>query len=189
MFRRTTARLIIGAMAVTGMLGAALVAPAQAAVPSKSQWVADTYQAMKGSRSYTYHRVQQGGHKLAINFDIDNTSLASHYDYGAAVAVTLRFAKHARAHGVKLLFNTGRLRGDGRMSKAAAQLRSAGFVVTEVCGRNDGEGLIHGKQRCRRHFVDEGYTIIANVGNRSTDFAGGNYERAFRLPNYGNQLA
>ena len=62
-------------------------------------------------------------------------------------------------------------------------------MVTEVCGRAHGEGLVHGKQRCRRHFVDEGYTIIANVGNRSTDFTGGNYERAFRLPNYGNQLS
>ena len=30
--------------------------------------------------------------------------------------------------------------------------------------------------------------IIANVGNRCTDFVGGDYERAYRLPNYGNRL-
>ena len=44
------------------------------------------------------------------------------------------------------------------------------------------------KQRCRQEFVAKGYTIIANVGNRSTDFVGKNYERAFKLPNYGNRL-
>ncbi len=132
----------------------------------------------------------RGGHKLAINFDIDNTSLASHYDSGAPVAVTLRYAKHARAHGVNLLFNTGRERGDGRMtqgSRPAAQGRLRGQARSAAAPPVRASS--HGKQRCRRHFVNEGYTIIANVGNRSTDFTGGNYERAFRLPNYGNQLS
>jgi hypothetical protein len=36
--------------------------------------------------------------------------------------------------------------------------------------------------------VADGYTVVANVGNRATDFEGGDYERAFSLPNYGNQL-
>jgi hypothetical protein len=186
--RRTTA-LLIGVLAAAGLLVAVLVAPAEAALPSKSQWVSDTYKAMDGSRVYTNQRVARGGSKLAINFDIDNTSLASHYDPGAPVAVTLRYAKHARSRGVTLLFNTGRERGGGRMTKAASELRKAGYTVKEVCGRAAGEGLSHSKQRCRQHFVDEGYTIIANVGNRSTDFTGGNYGRAFRLPNYGNQLS
>ena len=30
--------------------------------------------------------------------------------------------------------------------------------------------------------------VLANVGNRSPDFVGKNYERAFKLPNYGNRL-
>lgn len=186
---RPTIGLLLSCLLVLTGLGVNVNSPAAAALPSKSHWVSDTYQAMKGSRLYTKHRVAQGGKKLAINFDIDNTSLASHYDYGAPVAVTLRYAKHARSLGVTLLFNTGRQRGDGRLVKAARELRKAGYAVKEICGRNSGEGLIHSKQRCRRHFVAEGYTIIANVGNRSTDFAGGNYSRAFRLPNYNNQLA
>ena len=33
-----------------------------------------------------------------------------------------------------------------------------------------------------------GFTIIANIGNRTTDFYGNNYEKAYRLPNYGNRL-
>jgi hypothetical protein len=186
--RRLTATLLSGALALAGLL-AVTMPPAEAALPSQSQWVHDTWVAMNGSRVYVDNRVAHGGQQLAVNFDIDNTSLASHYDPGAPVPVTLRFARYADAHGVTLLFNTGRETGGGRMLKAAAELRKAGYVVEEVCGRKSGEGLTHSKQRCRSHFVAEGYTIIANVGNRSTDFVGGNYERAYRLPNYDNQLA
>ena len=186
MLRRLAVAAVTAAVLTTGLT----VAPAEAALPSKARWVSDTYAAMNGSRSYTARRVLQGGHKLAINLDIDNTSLASHYDYGHAVAATLRYAQHATDRGVVLLFNTGRTVGQGRLSRAAISLHAAGYKVTEICGRtSNSEGLAHSKQRCRQHFVDEGYTLIANVGNRSTDFVGGNYERAFRLPNYGNQLA
>ena len=97
-----------------------------------------------------------------------------------------RFARYARSQGVTLLFNTGRERG--HLAGVARSLRRVGYDVREICGRKPGETLSHSKQRCRAHFVAEGYTLIANVGNRSTDFTGGNYERAFRLPNYGNVL-
>lgn len=194
--RPTPARLratVCVAPAMLLLLLAALVhpAPAQAAsLPSKSQWVADTYDAMQGSRAYVGRRADQGGSRLAVNLDIDNTSLASHYDYGAPVAVTLRFARYARDHGVKLLFNTGRIRGDGRLAKAKDLLRAAGYRVTEICGRTSThETLTHSKQRCRRHFVAEGWTLVANVGNRQSDFTGGSYEKAFRLPSYGGRLA
>jgi predicted secreted acid phosphatase len=181
---------LLSCLLVLAGLGVNANSPAAAALPSKSKWVSDTYKAMEGSRAYTEKRVaNRGNRKLAVNLDIDNTSLASHYDYGKAVAVTLRFAKHAKAHGVAVLYNTGRERGDGRLLKAYDLLKKAGFPVTQMCGRKHGEGLTHGKQRCRRHFVDEGYTLISNVGNRSTDFTGTNYSRAFRLPNYHNQLA
>ena len=161
--------------------------PAQAAEPpSQRQWLADTRQAMDGSRSYVGHRVARGGHRLAVNLDIDNTALATYYAKGTAVPVVLRFARYARSQGVTLLFNTGRERG--HLAGVARSLRRVGYEVREICGRTRGESLSHSKQRCRRHFVAEGYTIIANVGNRSTDFVGGNYERAYRLPSYGGAL-
>lgn len=181
----------VPAVLVLLLTGLAVPAPAQAEpLPSKSQWVADTYDAMQGSRAYVGRRADQGGSRLAVNLDIDNTSLASHYDYGAPVAVTLRFARYARDHGVKLLFNTGRIRGDGRLKKAKDLLRAAGYRVTEICGRTSThETLTHSKQRCRRHFASEGWTLVANVGNRQSDFTGGGYEKAFRLPSYGGRLA
>lgn len=163
---------------------------AEVAVPTKSQWLADVNRAMAGSRVYVGKRVSQTDSKLAVNLDIDNTALASHYDYGHPVAVVLRFARYAAGHQVAVLFNTGRIRGGGRLAKAEHALREAGYPVTEICGRSgSSESLSHSKQRCRRHFVSQGYRIIANVGNRGTDFTGRDYERAFRLPNYHDQLA
>jgi hypothetical protein len=178
------------------LLGAALLAPlagtapASAAVPGKSAWLADVAKAMDGSQRYVDRRASGGQKRLAVNLDIDNTSLASHYDHGAAVRTVLRFARNAQADHVAVLFNTGRVVGDGRIRAARRELVKAGYVVTGICGRSGaGESLSHSKQRCRRSFVDKGWTIIANVGNRSTDFAGSNYERAYRLPNYAKQLA
>ncbi len=176
-------------LSTVALLAAGAAAPAQAqTVPSKSQWLADVRTAMRGSDAYLDRRLARGGSRLAINLDIDNTSLATYYDRGAAVPRVLRFAQHAEAGAVSLLFNTGRLRGDGRLRRIAHQLSKAGYRVTEVCGRRPGERLAHSKQRCRRHFIREGYRIVANVGNRRTDFVGTGYDRAFRLPNYHNKL-
>jgi hypothetical protein len=175
-------------LTVVGLVPVA-ASPAEAALPPQSRWTADVHQAMKGSLAYAERRVASGGGRLAVNLDIDNTSLATQYDQGRAVARVLRFARYAESQGVSLLFNTGRVRGGGAMVRVAATLERAGYSVTGICGRaSDAEGLSHSKQRCRSRFVGQGYTIIANIGNRSTDFTGGDYERAFRLPNYGNQL-
>ena len=164
--------------------------PAEAAkLPSKRHWVKDTRKAMYGSRAWIDSRTaapKSTDGKLAVNLDIDNTSLATKYAAGKAIAVTLRFVKYAEANDVAILFNTGRLGTE--LSGITAQLRAAGYPVDAICGRLKGEGLAHSKQRCRAEYVAQGYTIIANVGNRSTDFVGGNYERSFRLPSYGNRL-
>ena len=185
-------RWLIQVVAVVVALIASFVSvsvsvPAQAReLPDKDQWLADTRAAMVGSRAYVGNRVERGGGRLAVNLDIDNTSLATYYARGTAVPVVLRFARYARSKGVALLFNTGRERG--QLAGVARSLRRAGYDVREICGRKPGERLVAGKQRCRRHFVSEGYTLIANIGNRDTDFVGGSYERAYRLPNYANQL-
>ncbi|MEO5709432.1 MAG: HAD family acid phosphatase [Nocardioidaceae bacterium] len=183
-------RWLIHAMTlVVALIGSSVSVPAHAQsepLPGKDQWLSDTRVAMYGSRAYVGDRVDQGGRRLAVNFDIDNTSLATYYAKGTAVPVVLRFAKYARSQGVTLLFNTGRLRG--QTAGVARSLRRVGYDVKEICGRSSGESLAHSKQRCRAHFRAEGYMLIANVGNRDTDFAGSGYGRAFRLPSYANQL-
>ncbi len=183
-----TRRLLTVALLATIMVMSVLVAPGQAAgVPGKKKWLTDTRQAMSGSRAYVRDRVKRGGTGLAVNFDIDNTALASKYSPGRAVPAVLRFARYADSLGVKLVFNTGRNEND--LTAAVDQLRRAGYPVAAICGHRRGEPLKTSKQRCRQIYVNAGYTIIANVGNRQTDFIGGNYERAYRLPSYGNKLA
>jgi predicted secreted acid phosphatase len=154
-------------------------------VPSRAQWLADVKAAMKGSRPYVRQRAaaKSADEKLAVNFDIDNTVLATYYDGGGAIPQMLHFAKLLGRLHVALVFNTGR--SADQKAHTVSQLTRAGFKVAEVCLRAKGETLPAGKQRCRDHFADEGYSLIANVGNNDTDFLGTGYERAFRLPNYG----
>jgi predicted secreted acid phosphatase len=189
-------RGLVAALTVV-LVGSAL--PTQAApkkdAPSRDQWLADVRTAMDGSRAYVKDRIadaqaiEDAGEeppRLAINLDIDNTVIATYYDGGGPIPFMRRFAHFADDHGVALLFNTGRT-GALRAS-TLEQLRKAGYPVTGLCLRRKGEQLAHGKQRCRQRFVDRGFAIIANIGNRSTDFEGANYDRAFRLPDYDGAL-
>ena len=141
-------------------------------MPSKKKWVADTHKALYGSRTYVRDRVAKGGTKLALNLDIDNTSLATYYAPGKPVPVTLRLVKYAKSKGVYILFNTGRARS-APVRRPSPRSSAPGFPVDGLCARYKGESLTHSKQRCRQSFVNNGFTIIANVGNRSTDFVGG----------------
>ena len=155
------------------------------AAPTRAQWLADVKAAMQGARPYVRQRVATKApeEKLAVNFDIDNTVIATYYDGGGAIPKMLKFARLLDKLGVALVFNSGRLAN--QQLRTVAQLTRAGFPVARVCLRNKGETLPIGKQRCRDGFVDDGYTLIANVGNNDTDFIGDGYERAYRLPNYG----
>ena len=154
-------------------------------VPTRDQWLADVKAAMAGSRGYVRDRVASAkpGETLAINFDIDNTVIATYYDGGGAIPLMARFSRFLQRKHVAMVFNTGR--SADQRSRTLAQLTRAGFPVAALCLRKQGETLPVGKQRCRDSFVDAGWTLVANVGNNDTDFVGDGYERAFRLPNYG----
>ena len=161
---------------------------AKRTVPTRAQWLADVKAAMLGSRAYVRQRVagKAPDEKLAVNFDIDNTVIATYYDGGGPIPVMLRLARLLDKLGVALVFNSGRLAN--QQQRTVNQLSRVGFPVAGVCLRDKGETLPVGKQRCRHRFIDEGYTLIANVGNNPTDLAGDGYERAFVLPNYGGAL-
>jgi predicted secreted acid phosphatase len=143
---------------------------------------------MTGSARAVRDRVAERGEdeRLAVNFDIDNTVLATYYDGGGAIPRMLRFVRLLERNDVAVLFNTGRVASMRRTT--LAQLRRNGFPVDGLCLRAKGARLAPGKQRCRDRFIDEGYTLIANVGNNDTDFTGDGYERAYVLPNYGGLL-
>lgn len=185
---RGTARRLALPLLVALTLAVTALGPASeaASVPSKQTWVADTSKALTGSQEYVRDRVARGGTKLALNLDIDNTSLATYYDRGKPVAATLQLVRYAKSLGVHILFNTGR-KVPAR-NATIRQLKAAGYPVDGLCARYKGERIVKSKQRCRNSFAHNGFTLIANIGNRRTDFVGKGYERSFALPNYGNRL-
>lgn len=178
-------------MLVALLLGGTLVGapPASAEpLPSKDAWKAESEQIMRGSVAYVERRAsaRHPHERLALNLDIDNTALATHYEPGVAVAPVLRLARRAQQLGVAVQFNTARPRAD--LASAKRMLERAGFPVDRICGKPKGVKMVAGKKRCRAASVRAGYTIIANVGNSATDFKGGNYERRYKLRSYGGKL-
>ncbi|WP_435056534.1 HAD family acid phosphatase [Streptomyces noursei] len=85
----------------------------------------------------------------------------------------------------------GNPRGSGEPVAAARELTSAGYTVDGLCLKPNGDspGKAQVKLGCRKQYEAQGYTLIANVGNRSTDFEGGHYEKGFKLPDYDGQLS
>jgi len=156
--------------------------------PSREQWLKDVNKVMRGSGAYLRERVGSGEPGLAINLDIDNSSVASYYDgaHAGAIPRILKLAGVAEELGVALVFNTGR--SNAQRKRTVNQLAAAGYDVAGLCMRRKGETIRHGKQRCRDRFIANGYTLVANVGNNPTDFTGDGYEKAYRLPNYGGEL-
>lgn len=187
-------RLVPVVVALLALTGASLT-PAEAAkgsLPSARKWKADVATVMTGSRAWLTDRVaaeqrRDRPRRLAINFVIDNSAIASKYLQGKATPRVYGFAMHAHRQGVALLFNTARV--GKQLKKARRLLVKAGYVVDGLCGRSSTRiPLVKGKQHCRTKFAADGYVLIGNVGNRPTDFRGGGYERAFRLPNYKMRL-
>ncbi len=157
---------------------------AQRDAPSRDQWLTDVKAVMEGSHGDIRARVaaKDPEETLAVNFDIDNTVIATYYDGGGAIPKMLKLTRFLQRQHVAVLFNTGRL-GSKRVS-TLRQLERNGFPVDGLCLRGKGAPLAFGKQRCRDKFIERGYTLIANVGNNDTDFEGDGYETAYVLPNY-----
>lgn len=159
-----------------------------AKLPSKARWLADVRAAYRKVRPGPYldGRVASGQKQLAIALDIDNTSLASHYAWPKPIKRTLKLTKRAERRGVAVIFITGRYQNS--LGDVIPALDAAGYHYESICGRQRGEAIADGKQRCRAAYAAQGWTFILNVGNRRTDFIGGDYERKIRLPGYKGRL-
>ncbi len=184
-------RLLGTLLALVLALSLGPVGPAGAAKrdePTRDQWISDVRAVMAGSHGQIRQRVAEraDGERLAVNFDIDNTVIATYYDGGGAIPKMLKFTRFLKRQGVAVVFNTGRLASMRKSTER--QLRRNGFPVDGLCLRGKGKTLPFGKQRCRDKFIAEGYTLIANVGNNDTDFEGDGFERSYVLPNYGGLL-
>jgi PKD repeat protein len=148
--------------------------------PTQAQWLADVATAMSGGNAYLDS--QAGVSQPAIVLDIDNTSLQSYYQPGAATPPVLSFEQQAIADGYTILFATGRTADTGGTLR---QLQNAGYRVDSLCFKDPNVSTQTSKTNCRAAWVAAGYTIVANVGNHTTDVDGGNSGKQYMLPNYG----
>ncbi|MEV4443002.1 HAD family acid phosphatase [Streptomyces sp. NPDC049577] len=171
----------------TAALGTATTAQAarDSGLPSYQTWQKDVKKAVAPTIPWLRERAGEHGGRPAIVLDIDNTALETHYHPGRANEPVLDVAQWAHEHHVSVLFVTARTSS----SSARKELRQAGYPVDALCTREHGEDKDDGKERCRKELTEDGYTITANIGNRSTDFEGGYYEKGFKLPDYGGRLS
>ena len=102
-----------------------------------------------------------------------------------AIESTLDIYRTARSLGVKVFFVTGRK----ETSRAGTEqnLRIAGYPVWErVIMEPEGSHFASAtdfKAPAREKIEQEGFTIIANVGDQKSDLDGGHAEKGFKLPN------
>ncbi|WP_432027817.1 HAD family acid phosphatase [Streptomyces sp. 1222.5] len=204
MTRRPWARRIsVTTVSVAAL--AAMAAPAEAATTSSTAgaaakvdyatWQQDCQTVMNDALPYLKQRIAAAkpGEKQAIVFDIDNTTLETDFGFSfpqPANKPVLNVARYAQEHGVKLFFVTAR---PGIVYwPTEYNLEQDGYDVSGLYVR----GLLDlfkdvaaYKTAQRVGIENQGYTIIANIGNSATDLSGGHAEKAYKLPDYNGQLS
>ncbi|MEJ8638440.1 HAD family acid phosphatase [Streptomyces sp. NPDC006475] len=159
-------------------------------------WQRDVKAVIDVARPYIEQRTANtGGKKQAIVLDIDNTSLETDFHYfweipTPAVKPVLDLATYAESRGVDIFFVTAR---PGIIySLTEYNLERVGFPVDGLYVR-DLPDLFHEvskyKTDKRTEIEAKGYTIIANIGNNTTDLVGGHAEKTFKLPDYDGDLS
>ncbi|MFE2728190.1 HAD family acid phosphatase [Kitasatospora sp. NPDC059327] len=168
-------------------------ASASTATVTEAQWLADVTAAIAPARAYVEQRTAEpANEKRAIVFDIDNTTLATHFHPFAMSGIkpVVELAQYAHARGVAIIFVTARVDFIAPITRHS--LTEAGYTVDELHGR-DLCDLFKPVQKYktdeRIKVENEGYTIIASVGNNWTDLDGGHAERTFKLPDYNGLLS
>ncbi len=170
-------------------------ARAAAADVDYGTWQRDVAAVIDVARPYIEQRTANaGGQKQAIVLDIDNTSLeTAFHDFWEiptpSVKPVLELSRFAESRGVDIFFVTAR---PGIIySLTEYNLKKVGYPVDGLYVRSLPD-LFHEvskyKTAKRAEIEAKGYTIIANIGNNTTDLVGGHAERSFKLPDYDGQL-
>jgi predicted secreted acid phosphatase len=107
-----------------------------------------------------------------------------------AILPTLKLFNAAKANGVTVFFITGRCDVGPMREATVANLKAAGYDgwadlvlrPAESCaGKLD--SVVAFKAPARAKIEEEGYTIIANVGDQWSDLDGGHAEQNYKVPN------
>ncbi|MBR4674770.1 MAG: hypothetical protein IKP00_09925 [Victivallales bacterium] len=144
--------------------------------------------------------------KPAIVLDVDDTALDT-YEYqrgmgfghngklwhtwiamkrGKAIPPVLEFAKEAERLGYAIFFVSGRR--EAQREDTELNLKAVGYPQwTQFFSKPDNyraPSVIPYKTECRRKIEEQGYTIVANIGDMTSDLDGGYALECFLLPNY-----
>ncbi|MFI6490180.1 HAD family acid phosphatase [Streptomyces sp. NPDC050564] len=204
--RRIGAVSAVVALGIGGTVtaaGSAAAAPAQAAASTTAAqdvdyatWQRDVRAVIDQALPYVEQRTAHAdGQKLALVFDIDNTTLETDFHPWyelptPAVKASLELAQYAHARGVDIFFVTAR---PGIIaSETKWNLKTVGYPVSGLYVRDlpDLFDEVSAYKTSKRAQIESlGYTIIANVGNNTSDLVGGHAERTFKLPDYDGQLS
>ncbi|MGV9361315.1 HAD family acid phosphatase [Amycolatopsis sp. NPDC003731] len=189
-----TASAVLLLLGNAGVADAAVARPAvtAAAAPSYATWVADVTAVTTPAADYLTQRLAVPGGRTAIVLDIDNTSLETYYNGGfttPAVKPVLALAKLAQAKGAAVLFVSDRtevLRWPTEGNLKAVGYPDDGLYLRPLFNFDP---VQTNKTKARAAIEQAGYTIVANIGNNTTDLDGGHAERTFKLPDYNGALS
>ncbi|GEB62401.1 HAD family acid phosphatase [Streptomyces gardneri] len=207
--RRRVAAGATGALALTAFLVVGPAPAASAADPDThlvstaaladvdyTTWRKDVAAVVAQARPYIEERAKNAGReKQAIVLDIDNSSLETDFHPfwelpTPAIADVRDLVKDAHAKGVAVFFVTAR---PGIIhSLTDWNLKRVGYPVDGLYVRSLPDLFAEVsayKTEKRAEIEAKGYTIIANIGNNTTDIVGGHAERAFKLPDYDGKLS
>lgn len=144
------------------------------------------------------------GEKLAIVLDIDETVLTNlphmrEMDFGylpkmwdvwveegtaPAIEAVRAVFKTARRYDVAVFFITGRKESDRTGTVKNLATMNMGAYEQLICKPVAYKGTSGDyKTAARKRLVEEGWTIIANVGDQHSDLQGGYSEKTFKLVN------
>ena len=145
----------------------------------------------------------RGHGKPAIVFDVDETLLSNYsaieeddFTYGAAsqaeatdeigkaIAPSLALYRYAQSRGIATFLITGRR--ENTRAHTASNLAREGFTGYKelVLKPQDSTATtVDYKSGARAAIEDQGYKILASVGDQYSDLAGGHEAVAFKLPN------
>lgn len=161
-------------------------------------WKSDVSKVTDEARPYLEKRISQGegqGDKMAVVFDIDNTTLETHFHPiwelpTPPVQQTLDLARYADSKGVDVFFVTAR---PGIIESITEDnLEDVGYPIAGLHVRDLPDifdEVSKYKTEKRAEIEADGYTIIANIGNTPTDVVGGHAEKTFKLPDYDGKLS
>ncbi|RAJ58895.1 putative acid phosphatase of HAD superfamily subfamily IIIB [Streptomyces sp. Amel2xB2] len=159
-------------------------------------WRSDVSKVTDEARPYLEKRIAQGdGEKMAVVFDIDNTTLETHFHPiwelpTPPVQQTLDLARYADSRGVAVYFVTARPGIIYSLTKD--NLEKVGYPIAGLYVRDlpDIFDEVSKYKTAKRAEIEaDGHTIIANIGNTPTDVVGGHTEKNFKLPDYDGTLS